>query len=713
VAPVHYWFFLSHFHINARLGISDFMKNTLILLLLLSSTVFAGREALPESDSNSSLAASGGLSLLFKQLPARNEIKQIPGTKFLPMQDLDGDGWRDDSPTPEHVLVTTNSFPQCNDPYDLSCYKTGNAFGSWVGGAYSPIEHRLRVLAGGGHADGGSNAVYALNLETLTPSRETDPSPLDGPFMLDKDGDRVNESCPYPSDAPPASHTYDGVVDLGDKVLVTGLGGFCKNDMSWSVGFWFYHKNTRTWEQLTDLSTTGGATRSGYDAARNVVYLMDNDGFREFDLATYELRFLADEPEWLSTGRGVGHFDPNTRNFYFTEDELWSVHVDLDGTIGSITKIDSAFNGYFVQNIITGVLWSWDCGTTIKSYDPATGQAISHTPAAGEPLNTGHRPYSKMMFIEELGVLACIDDPEHGLYLYNPPDGPYAGPAQVIPVVDSTVPTKLIYHESFESATWYSAWSRRPGNQDLYTVTPKKVVHVSQEQGCWEGNCTRISIPQFSCCGISIYYPIPGNRENVTLEYYMKLAPNWSPVLYNANGPTGAAGGKLPGLSDNRVWPDDQCGNGGAQSDGINCWSMRAKFDDCAGTNATCGDKTRYGGYLYYPEANDFWGLFAAFDDEPADKSGGIGRAGQLENDRWYHVKMQVVMNTPGHRNGVIRGWVDGELSFEQDDFLFRFEGHDNLHVRNVWFNVYFGGQSAGPKEDTYVLFDELVIKGR
>lgn len=221
-------------------------------------------------------------------------------------------------------------------------------------------------------------------------------------------------------------------------------------------------------------------------------------------------------------------------------------------------------------------------------------------------------------------------------------------------------------------------------------------MQVSLKPDCVVGNCTRVKVNKYSCCGRSIYYKIPGNRENVT--------------LYNAEGFTGRAGGKLPGLSDNRTWPDPQCGNGGSQSDGINCWSMRAKFDDCAGVS--CGDKTRIGGYLYYPEANNHWGLFAAFDDERADIPGGIGKGGQLENDRWYHVKMQVVMNAPGHKNGVIRGWVDGELSFERKGVLFIFENHDNLHVRNVWFNVYFGGQKAGPPEDTYVLIDELVIKG-
>jgi len=690
------------------------MKNKLILSLLLLLVGIFFNEVSAQSNSPESPIVKpipGELSLLAKHIPARNEIKQIPGTKFLGMLDLDGDGWRNDSPTSEHVLVTTRSFPQCLEPYDMYCHTTWDQFDAWVGGAYSSSEYKLRVLAGGGHGDGGSNAVYSLDLKTLTPSRETDPSALDGPLMIDEDGDGVKESCPYPSNGPPASHTYDGVVDLGDKVFVTGWVGFCANAMSSAVGFWLYDKREKSWEQIAKYSESARATRSGYDPARNVIYFMDNKDFREFDLKTRKTKFLARPPEGYSDGRGTGHFDPKERVFYFTEDDLWGIYVPLNGRAGPIQKISSEFKGHFVQNTTTGVLWSWDCVTNIKSYDPSTGNVTQHSPGGVTPLNSKRRVYSKLFFIEELGVLACIDEPKHGLYIYNPPGGPIDGIAQVIPEVDSSVPDKVIYHESFESAEWYKSWLGRSTKTSTKAVDADDISKLVHQPDCLEGYCAKVKVTQYRCCGISIFYPISGERENVSLEYYLKLAPNWSPNLYNSEGYIGKAGGKLPGLADNREWPDKQCGNGGAQSDGVNCWTMRLKFDDCPGTGAQCGNKTRIGGYLYYPEANDYWGLFAAFDNERADISGGIGRAGQLENDRWYHIKMQVVMNSPGHKNGVIRGWVDGKLSFERDDFLFRFKNHDNLHVRNVWFNVYFGGQAVGPREDTYILVDELVIK--
>lgn len=130
------------------------MKNGLILLLILSTAVFSS-VTLSESKSQPVPGPTGDLTLLKAQIPARNEIRQIKGTGFFGMQDLDGDGWRDDSATLENVLVTTNSFPECNIPFDAYCHTTGGQFSAWVGGAYSPAEHKLRVLAGGGHADGG------------------------------------------------------------------------------------------------------------------------------------------------------------------------------------------------------------------------------------------------------------------------------------------------------------------------------------------------------------------------------------------------------------------------------------------------------------------------------------------------------------------------------------------------------------------------------
>ena len=70
---------------------------------------------------------------------------------------------------------------------------------------------------------------------------------------------------------------------------------------------------------------------------------------------------------------------------------------------------------------------------------------------------------------------------------------------------------------------------------------------------------------------------------------------------------------------------------------------------------------------------------------------------------------MYVRMNTPGQSNGVIRGWVNGALSYEKTNMIWRIQGHDNLHVRTIWLNVHAGGESVGLCSGSYVLLDQLV----
>jgi hypothetical protein len=70
---------------------------------------------------------------------------------------------------------------------------------------------------------------------------------------------------------------------------------------------------------------------------------------------------------------------------------------------------------------------------------------------------------------------------------------------------------------------------------------------------------------------------------------------------------------------------------------------------------------------------------------------------------------MYVKMNTPGRADGVVRGWVDGQLSYEKTNMIWRVVGHDNLHVRTIWLNVHAGGESVGLCKSSAVYLDQMV----
>lgn len=57
----------------------------------------------------------------------------------------------------------------------------------------------------------------------------------------------------------------------------------------------------------------------------------------------------------------------------------------------------------------------------------------------------------------------------------------------------------------------------------------------------------------------------------------------------------------------------------------------------------------------------------------PLGRSLGNDRGGfRLEKGRWISLEQEVVLNAPGHKNGLVRIWVDGALRFEKSGLVFR-----------------------------------------
>jgi hypothetical protein len=304
----------------------------------------------------------------------------------------------------------------------------------------------------------------------------------------------------------------------------------------------------------------------------------------------------------------------------------------------------------------------------------------------------------------------------------------------------------IVHCEPWESGNWWQngylrvASTSNPLSATIADMDSASIVST----GCVSGSCLKVDMRSFSQGGaggaLSVHWPIPGNQQEIYLRYYMKLAPNFDPDnFFTSGGGSADSGGKFPGLADVRVWPEPQCGNGGDFSDGINCWSGRLKYRDCSGGSGhVCTDPnatTRIGWYWYLPtraggpHTGDTNQVFGSFDNVswgtangPCSDPRGLGNfnnsnsgcgkgdAGQLVNNQWYRVEEYVKLNTPGASDGVARAWVDGVLSYEKTNAIFREVGHDNLHVRTVWLNVHAGGELVGPAQTTAIYLDQMVI---
>jgi len=294
----------------------------------------------------------------------------------------------------------------------------------------------------------------------------------------------------------------------------------------------------------------------------------------------------------------------------------------------------------------------------------------------------------------------------------------------------------VVFCEPWEDADWWTAgYLRDPTVDDPRAATADKVDRTEVvSEGCFSGNCLKAHMFQGATNSLSLYWPLAEAEmapEEIYLRYYLRLAPDFDPRMCNDDGEVVGAGGKFPGPADVRTWadPGGQCGNGGQRGDGINCWSMRSTYRSCGSNDGeACATKpdavTRFGSYVYHPDQHASTGDSAWWDgDDYGQITGnggtcetvannmycGMGDGGVLVPDRWYRIEMQVRMNTPGQPDGVIRGWVDGVLSYEKTNTVFRFPNHDLLHNRLVWLNIFKGGVH-GNCTDSAIYLDQMVI---
>ena len=316
--------------------------------------------------------------------------------------------------------------------------------------------------------------------------------------------------------------------------------------------------------------------------------------------------------------------------------------------------------------------------------------------------------------------------------------------------------TDVVFCEPWEDALWwrdhgFAATDRDPldcntvinsiDRQECFDTNTHPVVsgsrivsEVSNGVPCVFGSCVQINIPQGEFGKFSTKWLFLENTgqepEQMYYRYYLRFSDNWNPAMCSS----GDQGGKLPGLSHTKTTkdPEGQCGNGGNTPDAdTHCWSMRTTHTSCiSGGKNVCDQNPlatfQYGSYLYFPgqqtstgsagmwhDGLDHWsstsGSGGSCDTNPNNVSCGIAGGGMLEPGRWYEVEMMVKMNTPGQSNGIIRGWVNGVLSFEKPNMIFRAAGHAEIHVREAWLNIFMGG-TQGSCADIQIYVDQMVL---
>lgn len=327
--------------------------------------------------------------------------------------------------------------------------------------------------------------------------------------------------------------------------------------------------------------------------------------------------------------------------------------------------------------------------------------------------------------------------------------------------------TDILKCEPWESSVWYkNGWYRDQGDTGYaldgrrFYRYPADAAAVAETaivtDGCLVGSCLKVTLRDWTQkigSSLAMSWIIPGEggcahstvgcvpQQEVYLRYYLRLAPNFDPENYAfADGSAQGGGGKWPGLGDAlNGWSGNpaaiQCGNGGeGPTNGTECWSARLNFATGGITDNGAHEvmqeagnynaKTRFGLYPYLYNngvtgGTRFTSMFADSDYRGPNNNGacnttfgfscGLHEPGIL-NNKWYLIEQRIKMNTPGTANGVMELWLDGQLRYSKTNVMFRLPGHNNVGVRQAWFDIYAGGVGVGYKENTWLMIDQMVV---
>lgn len=236
----------------------------------------------------------------------------------------------------------------------------------------------------------------------------------------------------------------------------------------------------------------------------------------------------------------------------------------------------------------------------------------------------------------------------------------------------------VVFACDFESPTWWEEWATRqaPPRTDTITADPERKFAPLR------GKALRIRVDRDGHYGASLDFHFRKRTgeepEEIFFRYYLRLGDDWRPHR----------GGKFPGIGGTY----GKAGWGGRKVDGTDGWSARGLFEGLK------DGRTPVGFYCYHADMRGTYGDHWVWDRD--------GFAG-LENNRWYCVEQQAKMNTPGGNDGILRGWIDGNLVFEKTDV--RMRDVATLKIETIWLNLYYGGTWTAPA-DMHVYLDDVVI---
>lgn len=167
-----------------------------------------------------------------------------------------------------------------------------------------------------------------------------------------------------------------------------------------------------------------------------------------------------------------------------------------------------------------------------------------------------------------------------------------------------------------------------------------------------------------------------GVHERATLDYRFMFVDQ-------GNGFDFRRGGKLPGLAGGTAPTGGQPAADGHGFSARFNWTERAQASPDTNLSAYMYDMDGEQHHLRLSYADPARTRAGHWPADPAD-------AIVLQGGRWYAVKQEIIMNTPGRNDGTLRVWLDGAPALDITDM--RMRARADLGIDMMYFSTFFGG---------------------
>ena len=103
------------------------------------------------------------------------------------------------------------------------------------------------------------------------------------------------------------------------------------------------------------------------------------------------------------------------------------------------------------------------------------------------------------------------------------------------------------------------------------------------------------------------------------------------------------------------------------------------------------------------------WSLLDPYDEPGGPQPDQV----KLKKGAWNHIEVYHKLNTPGENDGIMRGWLNGELAIDiTDNGDYKQNGQEDIQLNSIYLSTFFGGSSDAykPTKDQYAYFDDLIV---